>query len=266
MNEYHFLQLDRKEQSYYKKTIDVVTSGCSSVKPSPFIGSEQITKIATAVNYDHPELFYVDFRHLNFLGTPMGVIYQVNYTVKTATRSAVSEQVERKVSDILNAAVKCNLQGDYEKCRWLHNYLVRNTKYNYEALRRPDDYPDSFNAKGAILDGMAVCEGISKAFKLLCDRLGVDALIAFGTSSQENFGVDIPHAWNIVKLDSEYTHVDVTWDIGMSESSQFTRYDYFCVSDRWMTVDHVYNSFPECKTDDYSYFQREIGSSLREKN
>lgn len=76
MNEYHFLQLDRKEQSYYKKVIDAVTSGSSSVKPSPFIGSEQITKIATAVNYDHPELFYVDFRHLNFLGTPMGVIYQ----------------------------------------------------------------------------------------------------------------------------------------------------------------------------------------------
>ena len=256
MNEYHFLQLDRKEQLYYKKIIDAVTSGSSSVKPSPFIGSEQITKIATAVNYDHPELFCVDFRHLNFLGTPMGVIYQVNYTVRTAIRSAVSEQVERKISEILDAAVKSNLQGDYEKCRWLHNYLVRNTKYNYEALRRPDDYPDSFNAKGAILDGMAVCEGISKAFKLLCDRLGVDAMIAFGTSSQENFGVDIPHAWNIVKFDSEYTHVDVTWDIGMSESSQFTRYDYFCVSDRWMTVDHVYSSFPECKTDDYSYFSK----------
>ncbi len=44
MNEYHFLQLDCKEQSYYKKIIDAVTSGSSSVKPSPFIGSEQITK------------------------------------------------------------------------------------------------------------------------------------------------------------------------------------------------------------------------------
>ena len=32
---------------------------------------------------------------------------------------------------------------------------------------RPDDYPDSFSAKGAIVDGLAVCEGISKAFKLL---------------------------------------------------------------------------------------------------
>lgn len=256
MNEYHYSQLDRKEQSYYKKIIDTVTSGGSSVKPSPFVGSEQIAKIATAVNYDHPELFYVDFRHLNFERAPMGVIYQVNYTVRTAIRPTINEQVERKISEILAVATKSNLQSEYEKCRWIHNYLVRNTKYNYEASRRPDDYPDSFNIKGAILDGVAVCEGISKAFKLLCDRLGVDALIAFGTASQENFGVDIPHAWNIVKLNNEYSHVDVTWDIGMSVTCKFTRYDYFCVSDRWMAVDHVYSSFPECKTDDYSYFSR----------
>lgn len=265
MNKYHYLQLNRKEQSYYKKIIDAVTSGGSSVKPSPFIGSEQILKIATAVNYDHPELFYVDFRHLSFLGTPMGVIYQINYTVKSAIRLAINDQVERKISEILDAATKSHLQGDYEKCRWLHNYLVRNTKYNYEALMKPDDYPDSFNVKGAILDGVAVCEGISKAFKLLCDRLGVDAMIAFGVSSQESFGVDIPHAWNIVKFDNEYTHVDVTWDIGMSETSQFTRYDYFCVSDRWMAVDHVYGSFPECETDDYSYFAKRKRLFAKEK-
>lgn len=256
MNVYHYLKLDRREQSYYKKIIETVTSGGSSVKPSPFIGSEQITKIATAVNYDHPELFYVDFRHLNFVGTPMGVVYQINYSLRTAIRSVIAEQVEKKIAEILDAAANSNLRGEYEKCRWIHNYLVRNTKYNFEALRRPDDYPDSFSAKGAIVDGLAVCEGISKAFKLLCDRLGVDAMVAFGTSTQDNFGVDIPHAWNIVKFDNEYTHVDVTWDIGMSGTSKYTRYDYFCISDRWMMIDHEYNSFPECKTDEYSYFAK----------
>ena len=186
----------------------------------------------------------------------MGVVYQINYMLRPAIRPAVTEQVEKKISEILTIAEKKNLRGEYEKCRWAHDYLVRNTKYNFEALRRPDDYPDSFSAKGAIVDGLAVCEGISKAFKLLCDRLGVDAMVAFGTSTQDNFGVDIPHAWNIVKFNNEYTHVDVTWDIGMSGTSRCTRYDYFCVSDRWMMLDHKYSSFPECKTDEYSYFSK----------
>ena len=256
MNVYHYLKLDRKEQSYYKKIIETVTCGGSCVKSSLFIGSEQITKIATAVNYDHPELFYVDFRHLNFLGTPTGIVYQINYMLKTTIRPVITEQVEKKISEILTIAERKNLRGEYEKCRWVHDYLVRNTKYNFEALRRPGDYPDSFSAKGAIVDGLAVCEGISKAFKLLCDRLGVDAMVAFGTSTQDIFGVDIPHAWNIVKFNNEYTHVDVTWDVGMSETSRCTRYDYFCVSDRWMMLDHRYSSFPECKTDEYSYFSK----------
>ena len=256
MNEYQYSKLDRKGQLYYKKIIETVISGGSSVRPSPFVGSEQIAKIATAVNYDHPELFYVDFRHLNFLGTPMGIVYQINYMLRTAVRPVITEQVEKKISEILTIAEKRNLRGEYEKCRWVHDYLVRNTKYNFEALRRPNDYPDSFSAKGALVDGLAVCEGISKAFKLLCNRLGVDAMVVFGTSAQESFGVDIPHAWNIVKLNNEYTHVDVTWDIGMSETSRCTRYDYFCLSDRWMMLDHKYSSFPECKTDGYSYFTK----------
>lgn len=39
-------------------------------------------------------------------------------------------------------------------------------------------------------------------------------------------------------------------------SHESTRYDYFCVSDRWMLLDHEYSSFPVCKTDEYSYFSK----------
>ena len=256
MNEYHYLQLNRKQRTYYKKIINAVANGDSDVRPFAFVGSEEIIKIAKAVNYDHPELFYVDFQHLDFLETPIGGVYQINYTVKASNRSFVVEQFEKKISDILKEAAQSNLRGEYEKCRWVHNYLIRHIKYNYEALKRPDEYQDSFNVKGAIIDGLAVCEGVSKAFKLLCDRLGVNTMIAFGRSTQDNFGVEISHAWNMVRFNDEYVHVDVTWDMGMSEISKFTRYDYFCVSDRWMLLDHEYSSFPVCKTDEYSYFSK----------
>lgn len=254
MNNYYYLQLNHKQRAYYKKIINAVVNGDSDVRPSAFVGSEDIIKIIKAVNYDHPELFYVDFQHLNFLETQVGTIYQINYIVKASNRTFIIEQFEKKISGILKEASQSNLQGEYEKCRWIHNYLIRHIKYNYEALRNPDEYLDSFNVKGAIIDGLAVCEGISKAFKLLCDRLGVNAMIVFGKSTHSNFGVEISHVWNMVRFNDEYMHVDVTWDLGMSKTSKFVRYDYFCVSDRWMLLDHEYSSFPVCKTDEYSYF------------
>lgn len=257
MNEYHFSRLDRKEQAYYRKMLEAVKRGDSSIKPSLFIDGDAISKIASAINYDHPELFYVDFRHLSFMITPMGTVYNVNYLVKSSLRSLFERELEDRISSILNLATQRKLKGAYEKCRWIHDYLVRNIRYNHEALKRPDEYPDSFSIKGVFMDGLAVCEGISKAFKLLCDRIGdVDASVVFGTSSQDTLGLNIPHAWNVVTFNGNYVHIDVTWDIGLSESSRYTRYDYFCVSDRWMKEDHVYDIHPVCATDAYSYFSK----------
>lgn len=71
MNECHSLQLDRKEQSYYIKIIDIVVSGGSNVKTFLFIECEQIVKIATAVNYDHLEFSMLIFA-LEFLWNTSG--------------------------------------------------------------------------------------------------------------------------------------------------------------------------------------------------
>ena len=92
MNNYYYLQLNHKQRAYYKKIINAVVNGDSDVRPSAFVGSEDIIKIIKAVNYDHPELFYVDFQHLNFLETQVGTIYQINYIVKASNRTFIIEQ------------------------------------------------------------------------------------------------------------------------------------------------------------------------------
>lgn len=254
MNEYYYSKLTKREQGYYHKLLEAISCGDSVIKASPLMNSKTITKVTTAVNYDHPELFYVDFRNLNFLGTPAGVICQVDYTAKAPLREGIISKIDSEIDAVVNMANRENLKDDYEKCRWIHNYLIKNVRYNYDALKQPDNYPNSFGVGGVFYEKLAVCEGISKAFKVLCDRLGVETLIAFGTSSLEGIGAGILHAWNIVCLDGQYSHIDVTWDMGMSATSKYIRFDYFCLSDRYMKTDHVYGGFPECTTVSLSYF------------
>ena len=98
-------------------------------------------------------------------------------------------------------------------------------------------------------------EGSSKAFKLLCDRAGAgNAYVVEGTTSREEFGDLIPHAWNIVRFGATYSHVDVTWDLASSKVCRYNRYDYFMIPDAWIEKDHTYTSSIQCWTSDQSYF------------
>lgn len=257
MMEYYFSKLNCQEQKYYRKIIEAIKHEEASVEFKGFSNGDSLKNVVNAIKYDHPELFYVNFRNLSYLTTQVDIIYQIHYYIKPALRKKAIYDLEQKIKLVLEKAYIANLRSDFEKCRWIHNYLVKNICYHFDAIKYPDNFPQSFNIEGVFKNRTAVCEGIAKAFKLLCDRLGVDALVAIGEAlSEDAVNIGGNHAWNIVRLNGEYAHIDVTWDIGVSESSKYTRFDYFCIPDRWMKLDHVYENFPICDTDRYNYFQK----------
>ena len=59
--------------------------------------------------------------------------------------------------------------------------------------------------------GVGVCEGIAKSVKVLCDTLGIWCMIAVCGNNPEK-GIKYRHTWNIVKIDGQYYHLDVTFD------------------------------------------------------
>lgn len=66
-----------------------------------------------------------------------------------------------------------------------------------------------------------------------------------------------PHAWNIVKINGYYHHVDVTWDNQYSDSSSMPNYGYMNLSDDEIAKDHTWNKkhYPECPSSPYNYFR-----------
>ena len=95
----------------------------------------------------------------------------------------------------------------------------------------------------------AVCESMAKAFKLICDSCQIPSIVAFGKAlsdegqngtvvSEEGFHSN--HAWNMVRLGSQWYNIDVTFDLSHSikDDDLHIRYDYFCRSDQVFAAEH----------------------------
>lgn len=66
-------------------------------------------------------------------------------------------------------------------------------------------------AAGALVYGEAVCDGIAKAYKLLCDEAGIPCAVVTGSSGG-------PHAWNVARIAGHWAHMDVTDDLALPRS------------------------------------------------
>ena len=99
----------------------------------------------------------------------------------------------------------------------IQNALAERVSYDKTGER-------AHEAAGALLDGLAVCDGYAKAFKLLCDKMGIPCVIVAGTAKQN--GSEEPHAWNYVQMeDGLYYAVDLTWN----DDGELASTDYFLV-------------------------------------
>lgn len=87
-----------------------------------------------------------------------------------------------------------------------------------------------------------MCEGIAKAVKCLCDRLGVWCIVALAENNPDK-GIKYRHAWNVVRLGDAYYHLDATFDNSLG-SAELVRYDYFNLDDRRLFRDHEALVYP----------------------
>jgi hypothetical protein len=74
----------------------------------------------------------------------------------------------------------------------------------------------------------AVCEGYAKAFKVLCDQLGVPAVCVSGLSDKSRAGSG--HMWNLVQIGGAWYLVDVTWDDSDTAGAYASSRRYLLVS------------------------------------
>jgi transglutaminase-like putative cysteine protease len=140
-----------------------------------------------------------------------------------------------------------NARTDFEKALILHNYVVLNTEYDGELLAfygRHGPYADplrplSHTAYGALVDGLAVCDGYARAYLHLLRMVGIESRIVLGNAGGEH------HAWNIIKLGGNWYHTDPTWNDPNSWLFGSIRYDYFLLNGTEIGRTHTNWTLPD---------------------
>jgi len=135
----------------------------------------------------------------------------------------------------------------------IHEYLAETIEYDHD-YRENDN---AFNIYGALIDGLAVCQGYAHAYKLLLHMAGVQNIIITGFAGNEN------HAWNLVnygtRSNPDWYHVDVTWNAGgggnNNEESRTRR--YFNIDDEMLLYTHQWNQdmYPSANSQKFNYFK-----------
>lgn len=204
--------------------------------------SEEYQNAVDALRYDHVELFYIDFSKtvLRVITYTKGSekTFEVSITKKDNeenyflnsindenTAKYMSLQVEEKAKEIIQEAQGTN----YQKIQYIHNYLIDNITYD-----KTYNKENTRNIYGALIEKEVVCEGYSKSFKYLLDKMQIPCIIVAGQAINSE-GKQERHSWNYVLINDVWYSVDCTWDdpiiINGNEVNNDIRYKYFCQGD-----------------------------------
>ena len=168
-------------------------------------------------------------------GSILGSEFTINYTMTYYDTAEQENEVDEAVAEVLT---ELNLDGkeeDYKIAR-IYDYITSHVVYDYANLH-DNEYFLKHTAYAALINGTAVCQGYALLFYRLCLEAGVEARIIAGTGgTSSNSG---PHAWNIVKIGSDYYNIDSTWDAGESPSN----YSYFLRGSTEFSRDHSREDF-----------------------
>lgn len=254
MTEYWKERLNFKEQAVYRLLRTNITSGLLEAQFKG-LSNQSIANVLRALELDHPEFYFIKPRYriarsvvgllpfcsnMGNLKVELELLYSIPQISQIGTTlSSIASEIRQSTSGRFE---------DTEKaiCR----YIIRHTDYAI-------DMNWNQNAASALYFHKAQCSGIAKAVKYLMDRLDKWCIVVLG-SAKDNSGKFMSHAWNIVRLNNSYYHLDVTNMLGANLLTRnCINFMFFNYSDKAIQNTHQWDrtTVPYCTDEKYDYLK-----------
>lgn len=265
-SKYYYMQLSDEAKLIYDGLISSITktkTGTQTIEISINAevfnslknnGNEIVQSAMDAFDRDHPEVFWLDvtklqvkFKSNKIMLTPVkdSGNYLITDYENMQEPSLLSRDQELMEESINNIITNTEKMTDYEKVKYIHDYLVINNEYNQDPMIASAKAYKSISALVGNIDNefSPLCEGYARAFKVLCDRTSIPCVIVSGESSASN--EHSGHMWNYVMIDEKWYAIDVTWDDPVllsgsyNDLSEEKKYEYFLIGEEKVLKTHI---------------------------
>ncbi len=180
------------------------------------IKTDQAGNLFAEIVNSTPEFFYlssgIKFSYNKTTGIVSEITFEYTMTKSeiTQARKYFSEQIEAIISKMPS-----DITQPVDIALWFHDYICLNFAYDAD-LKVSDVY-------NFLKGGRGICQAYVLLYMELMTRMGVSC--DFVTSTQ------MKHIWNILKIDDQWYHVDLTWDDSLPDTPGRARHDTFLCSD-----------------------------------
>ena len=159
-----------------------------------------------------------------------------------------------EINSILNPIIsEAKTMDKFDAELYLHDQICKiATYYKYTDINQVPD--ECHSIYGCLVSHQAVCDGLSKTLMIALDKVGIKNIVITG------YIKDQAHEWNMVNLDDEWYHVDITSNKSVkneTNNSEEIIHSYFNI-----TTEQIKNSnaidkeenLPHANSDKYNYY------------
>ncbi|MBE6952147.1 MAG: hypothetical protein E7452_01155 [Ruminococcaceae bacterium] len=205
---------------------------------------DRMSNVMMLINYACPEIMQIDCDYTYYTnGDGMCVSVEFHYLLNEDTYLWALEEI-RTIFEELRRQTRG--MSDYEKEQFAYELLIDVCTYDVTTTHSGTCY-------GAMLEGVARCEGYAKSFMWMMWALDIPCMTVTGDILADGER----HSWNIVEINGVFGHVDATHDDVERDGEQCpVPYGFFNVSDAVVdnnrTTDRLYEILGKPVCDDES--------------
>lgn len=245
LRDYHYRRLNDMQKGAY----DVYKGALLARKKRITIDFiPNIHRAISALKHDcAAEMYFVNWtgieNRISFVSATRKIIFTPLYFFTADKIADYSKRIDKLVQSFAKYKDKSLL------CRKVHDWLTIHVCYDRDEVDKNLYRQNNHNIIGPLIERKAVCEGISFAYQYILNRFGIDCMTVSGRvlKAERQYYKDY-HAWNVISLNGENYHVDVTWDHPIDiNGKRHPTYGYYCVPTK-LFKDHICGFNLKCES------------------